>query len=307
MSEDDKVCVYHNLENTRIYHQVEPQFIEISDEVCWALMFYFGIFQPKQNKKQKKTPVLLKKKSLISNCCFVLQMAPAVEYLLHSYPDYVTVDSLPMNNVDDKVQFSFCVEPVVILLLRTVHISVVLFGSHWILFRRWVWRWRCTRRECWWQKSLWSHWVTDRRKKNKGSSLLSFCQFYARSYILVKGCWRLTLLCPLAKCFESDCLSCRCLLGLGSEKCCVPNAPHASLSVLCLCCWKLWVVSRLEMWCRSKLSSQKRLPNTATPASCYKTKICGGFKITCNSFLISTYCVIAILYIHKITCFSPCK
>ncbi len=93
-------------------------------------MFYFGIFQPKQNKKQKKTPVLLKKKSLISNCCFVLQMAPAVEYLLHSYPDYVTVDSLPMNNVDDKVQFSFCVEPVVILLLRTVHISVVLFGSH---------------------------------------------------------------------------------------------------------------------------------------------------------------------------------
>ena len=30
-------------------------------------------------------------------------MAPAVEHLLHSYPDYVTVDSFPMDNVDDKV------------------------------------------------------------------------------------------------------------------------------------------------------------------------------------------------------------
>ena len=34
---------------------------------------------------------------------FLFQMAPAVEYLLHSYPDYVTVDSFPMDNVEEKV------------------------------------------------------------------------------------------------------------------------------------------------------------------------------------------------------------
>ncbi len=33
VSEEDKVCVYHNLENTRIYHQVDPQCIEITEEV----------------------------------------------------------------------------------------------------------------------------------------------------------------------------------------------------------------------------------------------------------------------------------
>ena len=31
-------------------------------------------------------------------------MAPAVEYLLHSYPEYVTVDSFPMENVEEKVK-----------------------------------------------------------------------------------------------------------------------------------------------------------------------------------------------------------
>ena len=35
---------------------------------------------------------------------FLFQMAPAVEYLLHSYPEYVTVDSFPMENVEEKVK-----------------------------------------------------------------------------------------------------------------------------------------------------------------------------------------------------------
>ncbi len=30
-------------------------------------------------------------------------MAPAVEFLLHSYPDYVIIDNFPLPSVDDKV------------------------------------------------------------------------------------------------------------------------------------------------------------------------------------------------------------
>ena len=33
VTEGDKVCIYHSLENTRIYQEVEPQYIEVSDEV----------------------------------------------------------------------------------------------------------------------------------------------------------------------------------------------------------------------------------------------------------------------------------
>ncbi|KAL4237783.1 hypothetical protein ACF0H5_002495 [Mactra antiquata] len=63
--EDDSVCIYHNLENARVYHGREPQFIEISPE-----------------------------------------LAPAVEFLLHSYPEYVSVDSLPSPSVDENVEIA---------------------------------------------------------------------------------------------------------------------------------------------------------------------------------------------------------
>ncbi|KAL5008323.1 hypothetical protein ScPMuIL_013904 [Solemya velum] len=65
VSEDDEVRIYHSLENSRVYHEKDPQYIEV----------------PPEN-------------------------GPVVEYLLHSYPDFVTVDSFPMFTMDEKMEFA---------------------------------------------------------------------------------------------------------------------------------------------------------------------------------------------------------
>ena len=39
----------------------------------------------------------------LQHSVFVLQMAPAVELLLQSYPDYIKVDDFPMAQITDKV------------------------------------------------------------------------------------------------------------------------------------------------------------------------------------------------------------
>ncbi|XP_078000237.1 bifunctional lysine-specific demethylase and histidyl-hydroxylase NO66-like isoform X2 [Glandiceps talaboti] len=61
VAEDEKVMVYYTLDNSRQYHEKDPQFIEIPAEA-----------------------------------------APAVEYLLSSYPGYVRVASLPLEEMTDK-------------------------------------------------------------------------------------------------------------------------------------------------------------------------------------------------------------
>ena len=96
MNEDEKVCIYHNLENTRIYHQVDSQFIEISAEVRNAFFCRIvNLGDVFSNTTRSLTPR--------DYFVFIFQMAPAVEYLLHTYPEYVTVDSFPMDNVEEKV------------------------------------------------------------------------------------------------------------------------------------------------------------------------------------------------------------
>lgn len=62
MTEEDDVRIYHSLDNARVYHGSELQFIDISAET-----------------------------------------GPAVEYLIHSYPEFVTIDSLPLATLDEKV------------------------------------------------------------------------------------------------------------------------------------------------------------------------------------------------------------
>lgn len=57
-----QVFIYHNLENTRVWHEVEPRSFEIKPN-----------------------------------------LAPAVEFLLHSYPEYKEIDSLPLDTIDEKV------------------------------------------------------------------------------------------------------------------------------------------------------------------------------------------------------------
>ncbi|KAG7160252.1 Ribosomal oxygenase 1-like [Homarus americanus] len=62
VAESDTVNVYHCLENTREYHQEEPQFVEL-----------------------------------------VPENAPAIEALVHAYPKYLTVESLPLNDDAEKM------------------------------------------------------------------------------------------------------------------------------------------------------------------------------------------------------------
>ncbi|RWS11651.1 bifunctional lysine-specific demethylase and histidyl-hydroxylase NO66-like protein [Dinothrombium tinctorium] len=61
--EEDTVRLYHTLENSRVYHEFEPQYIDIGAD-----------------------------------------KAPAVEYLLRSYPNYISIDQLPLATLDDKVR-----------------------------------------------------------------------------------------------------------------------------------------------------------------------------------------------------------
>lgn len=62
VAEEDGVKIYHCLENSREYHQEEPQFFEMSHE-----------------------------------------HAPAVEALIHTYPKYIKVETLPVEGDDEKM------------------------------------------------------------------------------------------------------------------------------------------------------------------------------------------------------------
>ncbi|XP_069090772.1 ribosomal oxygenase 1 [Pleurodeles waltl] len=64
-NEADCCRLYYTAENSRVYHQEEPKYIEVD-----------------------------------------LQDADAVEFLIHSYPKYVPVHSLPCENLDEKIALS---------------------------------------------------------------------------------------------------------------------------------------------------------------------------------------------------------
>ena len=61
--EEDTVMLYYSTENTREYHEVEPQCLEIGAD-----------------------------------------LAPAVEHLVTSYPEYVKVEELPLEDLQDRMK-----------------------------------------------------------------------------------------------------------------------------------------------------------------------------------------------------------
>ncbi|KAI1299233.1 Bifunctional lysine-specific demethylase and histidyl-hydroxylase NO66 [Halotydeus destructor] len=63
--EDEAVRLYHNAENSREYHEFEPQYIEVG-----------------------------------------AHLAPAVDFLLNQYPEYVKVDELPVETLEDKMDIA---------------------------------------------------------------------------------------------------------------------------------------------------------------------------------------------------------
>lgn len=65
LTEEDEVRIYHTLENGRVYHEVDPQYIEVEAEV-----------------------------------------ASAVEFLIHSYPNFVSVENLPLPTLEKKLEIA---------------------------------------------------------------------------------------------------------------------------------------------------------------------------------------------------------
>ncbi|KAK6999567.1 bifunctional lysine-specific demethylase and histidyl-hydroxylase NO66-like isoform X1 [Biomphalaria glabrata] len=65
LTEEEKVRVYYNVENARVYRTGEPNFIEITAE-----------------------------------------MAPAVEFLINAYPEYTSIESLPLENIADQLSIA---------------------------------------------------------------------------------------------------------------------------------------------------------------------------------------------------------
>ena len=63
VTEEDTVMLYYSTENTREYHEVEPQSLEIGAD-----------------------------------------LAPAVEHLVTSYPEYVRVEDLPLDDLQDRMK-----------------------------------------------------------------------------------------------------------------------------------------------------------------------------------------------------------
>lgn len=52
---------------------------------------------------------------------FYFQLAPAVEYLLHSYPEFVSVESIPLETLDQKV----CLNIPILLLILTMMCQII--------------------------------------------------------------------------------------------------------------------------------------------------------------------------------------
>ncbi|OWF43534.1 ribosomal oxygenase 1-like [Mizuhopecten yessoensis] len=65
LTEEDEVRIYHTLENARLYHKVDPQYIDVEAEV-----------------------------------------ASAVEFLIHSYPEFVSVENLPLPTLEKKLEIA---------------------------------------------------------------------------------------------------------------------------------------------------------------------------------------------------------
>lgn len=63
VSEEDTVRLYHSIENSKVYHENEIQFLEIDENV-----------------------------------------APCVETLINTYPNFIAVKDLNINNDDSKLQ-----------------------------------------------------------------------------------------------------------------------------------------------------------------------------------------------------------
>uniref|UniRef100_A0A0B7A3G8 Bifunctional lysine-specific demethylase and histidyl-hydroxylase n=1 Tax=Arion vulgaris TaxID=1028688 RepID=A0A0B7A3G8_9EUPU len=65
LTEEDKVRIYYNVDNARVYRTIGPNFFEITPE-----------------------------------------MAPAVEHLINVYPEYTSIESLPVENVSDQLNLA---------------------------------------------------------------------------------------------------------------------------------------------------------------------------------------------------------
>lgn len=89
-SDGEAVHLYYTTDNSRVYHQEELKSLEVNAEVEWrscGKRYNGGFFCP---------PLLISG---------FFQLTDAVEFLIHSYPKFVTVGSLPCNSTAQRVGY----------------------------------------------------------------------------------------------------------------------------------------------------------------------------------------------------------
>ncbi|XP_049612676.1 ribosomal oxygenase 1 isoform X1 [Syngnathus scovelli] len=89
-SDGDAVHLYYTTDNSRVYHKEEPKSFEIKPEVKMGvflhlLCFFFQIF---------------------SKIFSFIQYTDAVEFLIHSYPQFVSVGSFPCDSMQEKISLA---------------------------------------------------------------------------------------------------------------------------------------------------------------------------------------------------------
>ncbi|XP_062266906.1 ribosomal oxygenase 1 isoform X1 [Platichthys flesus] len=91
-SDGEAVHLYYTTDNSRVYHKEEPKSFEIQAEVDTGRSLQISCVEHS---------VLLTVS--ITNHCFFLQHTYAVEFLIHSYPEFMKVGSFPCDAAEDKV------------------------------------------------------------------------------------------------------------------------------------------------------------------------------------------------------------
>lgn len=89
-SDGEAVHLYYTTDNSRVYHQEELKSFEVKAEVDWRSCgnrYNGGFFG---------SPLLIS---------VFFQLTDAVEFLIHSYPKFVTVGSLPCNTTARRVGY----------------------------------------------------------------------------------------------------------------------------------------------------------------------------------------------------------
>ncbi|XP_040920422.1 ribosomal oxygenase 1 isoform X2 [Toxotes jaculatrix] len=96
-SDGEAVHLYYTTDNSRVYHKEELKSFEIKPEVSIGRAVQSSCFVH---------GVLMMLSPPNDHNCFFFQHTDAIEFLIHSYPKFVTVGSFPCGSEDDRVNLA---------------------------------------------------------------------------------------------------------------------------------------------------------------------------------------------------------